>query len=64
MTPLIYIVLGLIVVGMGLWLVNTYIPMARGIKTILNVVVIISAAVWVLKGVGLWNQVVDFKVPH
>ncbi len=36
--PLIYIVLVLIVVGMALWLVNVYIPMAGSIKTILNAV--------------------------
>lgn len=46
--PLIYIVLVLIVVGMVLWLINTYIPMARSIKTILNAVVVIAVCVWVL----------------
>jgi hypothetical protein len=31
--PLIYIVLVLMVVGMGLWLINRYVPMAGSIKT-------------------------------
>ena len=61
MAPLIYIVLVLIVVGMGLWLINTYIPMSRGINRILNVVVVVSTAIWVLKAVGLWNQVVNYS---
>jgi hypothetical protein len=60
--PLIYIVLVLIVVGMALWLINTYIPMARSIKTILNAVVVIAVCVWVLKALGLWTQVVNYRV--
>jgi predicted membrane protein len=60
--PLIYIVLVLIVVGMALWLINTYIPMARSIKSILNVVVVIAVCVWVLKALGLWTQVLNYRV--
>ena len=45
--PLLNIVIALIVVGMGLWLINRYIPMAGSIKTILNVVVVIAVCVWV-----------------
>lgn len=60
--PLVYIVLVLIVVGMGLWLINTYIPMARSIKTILNVVIVLAVCVWVLKAVGLWTQVINYRV--
>jgi predicted membrane protein len=62
--PLVYIVLALIVVGMGLWLINTYVPMAGSIKTILNVVVVISVCVWVLKAAGLWSDVLNYRVPH
>jgi predicted membrane protein len=60
--PLVYIVLVLIVVGMALWLINTYIPMARSIQTILNVVVVIAVCVWVLKALGLWTQVLNYRV--
>lgn len=60
--PLIYIVLVLIVVGMALWLINAYIPMASSIKTILNVVVVIAVSVWVLKAAGLWNQVLNYRI--
>lgn len=62
--PLIYIVVTLIVVGMLLWLVNTYIPMASGIKMILNAVVVIAVAIWVLKAVGMWTTVTQFRVPR
>jgi len=62
--PLLYIVLALIVIGMGLWLINTYIPMAGSIKTILNVVVVVSVCVWLLQTFGLWNQLLNYRVPH
>jgi hypothetical protein len=44
--PLIEIVIVLIVVGVLLWLVNTYIPMAGPIKSLLNAVVVIVMVVW------------------
>jgi hypothetical protein len=52
----------LIVVGVALWLINRYIPMATSIKTILNVVVVVAVGVWVLKAVGLWGSISSFKV--
>jgi len=62
--PLLNIVLVLIVVGVALWLVNSYIPMASSIKAILNVVVVIAVAVWVLKAVGLWGNVTNYRLTH
>jgi hypothetical protein len=61
--PLIYIALGLIVVGMALWLINTYVPMARSIKSILNAVVVIVVCVWLLKAFGLWTHVLNYRAP-
>ena len=60
--PLITIVLVLIVVGVRLWLINTYIPMQSAIKTILNVVVVIAVAVWVLQATGLWGSVTSYRI--
>jgi len=60
--PLIQLVLVLIVVGVALWLINTYIPMASSIKTILNIVVVIAVSIWILKAVGLWGDVTSFRV--
>jgi hypothetical protein len=60
--PLVNLVLVLIVVGVALWLINRYIPMATSIKTILNVVVVVAVGVWVLKAVGLWASISGFKV--
>lgn len=59
---LLNIVLVLIVVGVLLWLVNTYIPMDGKIKKILNVVVVIVVIVWLLKVFGLFNSVANIHV--
>ena len=60
--PLINLVVVLIVVGMALYLINRYIPMASSIKTILNVVVVVAVCVWVLQAVGLWSSVSTFRI--
>jgi hypothetical protein len=62
--PLVYVVLALIIVGVALWLINTYIPMAGSIKSILNAVVVIGVCVWLLQIFGLWNQIVNYRTPH
>ena len=55
--PLLSVILTLIVVGVLLWLVNTYIPMAASIKSILNAVVIIVVVVWLLNVFGLLDSI-------
>lgn len=51
--PLLELVITLVVVGVLLWLVNTYIPMDRKIKSILNIVVVIAVIFWILRGTGI-----------
>jgi hypothetical protein len=60
--PLINIVFALIVVGVLLYLVNRYIPMASSIKTILNIVVVVSVCVWVLRAAGLWAGISNYRL--
>jgi len=60
--PLIQLVEALIVVGVLLWLINRFIPMAGSIKTILNSVVVIAVVVWVLRVVGLWDSFSRIRV--
>ncbi|MHB1645501.1 MAG: hypothetical protein EVG15_07240 [Candidatus Acididesulfobacter diazotrophicus] len=55
-SPLIYVLLILIVVGVILWLVNNYIPMASSIKTILNAVVVIVVILWLLEVFGIFTR--------
>jgi hypothetical protein len=52
------VVLALIAVGVGLWLINTYVPMAGAIKGILNIVVVLATCILVLQALGLWQPLV------
>ena len=60
--PLINLVVVLIVVGVALYLINRYIPMASSIKTILNVVVVVVVCVWLMQAVGIWGSVSSFRI--
>jgi hypothetical protein len=60
--PLLQVVLVLIVVGVLLWLVNTYIPMAGSIKSILNAVVVIVVVLWLLNVFGLLQNLSRIRV--
>jgi len=51
--PLIEVVVVLVVVGMALWAINRFIPMAGSIKSILNAVVIIVVILWLLNIFGI-----------
>ena len=59
---LITIVLTLIVVGMLLWLTNTYIPMDGKIKKILNLVVLVVVVLWLLNVFGVLNYLRNVRV--
>ena len=54
--PLVQLVMILVVVGVLLGLVNSYIPMAGSIKSILNGVVVIAVVVWLLNVFGLMSS--------
>jgi hypothetical protein len=56
------IIIVIVVVGVLLWLINTYIPMAGSIKRILNIVVIIILIIWLLKAFGLLDSLGSVKV--
>jgi hypothetical protein len=60
--PLINVVIALIVVGVLLWLINTYLPMDGKIKSILNAVVVIAVVIWLLQVFGVLGSVSSFKV--
>jgi predicted membrane protein len=62
--PLLNIVVALIVVGVVLWLINRFIPMASSIKGILNVVVVVAVGIWVLQVFGLWGQITSYRIPR
>jgi hypothetical protein len=45
----------LIVVGVLLWLINSYIPMDGKIKKILNIVVVVVLILWLLNMLGAFH---------
>ena len=50
---IIGVILVLVIIGVILWLVTTYIPMAPPIRTVINIVVVILVIVWLLNVFGL-----------
>lgn len=59
---LMTVVVTLIVVGVLLWAVNQYIPMAASIKNILNIVVVIVVILWLLQGFGVIGSLDNVQV--
>lgn len=51
----ISILITLVVVGVILYLINTYIPMAQPIKTVINVLIVLFLCVWLLQFTGIWH---------
>ena len=60
--PLLQILMVLIVVGVLLWLVNNFIPMAGSIKSILNAVVVIGVVVWLLNIFGFLHSLSRIRI--
>jgi len=61
---LISLAVTLIVIGVLLWLVNTYIPMDGKIKKILNIVVVICVVLWLLFAFGILDHSSDVRIPR
>ena len=61
-TPLVQVLIALIVVGVLLWLVNSFIPMAGSIESLLNAVVVIVVVVWLLNVFGLMHYITNFHI--
>jgi len=63
---IIGLIVTIVIIGVILWLVNTYIPMEATLKKILNIVVIIAVVLWLLYAFGLLGgggHSGDMKVP-
>lgn len=58
------LIITLVVVGIILWAINTYIPMDSKIKTLLNVVVIIVLVLWLLSIFGILGAIDNVNVPR
>jgi len=53
---LINLIIVLVLIGVLLWVINTYIPMDHKIKSIINIVVVIAVVLWLLKAFGVLDS--------
>ncbi len=60
--PLTHVVIVLVVVGVLLWLVNTFLPMDAKIKSILNIVIVIAVVLWLLRAFGILGSLSEFRI--
>jgi hypothetical protein len=59
---MVHVIIVLIVVGVLLWLINSYVPMQSTIKKILNAVVVIATVIWLLDAFGLLEGVLRIHI--
>jgi len=59
---LITLVLVLVVVGVVLWLINSFVPMQSTIKKILNAVVVIVVILWLLSAFGIIDSLSTVRI--
>jgi len=59
---LLDILIAIIVVGVLLWIINTFIPMDHKIKQIFNLVVVIALIIWLLKVFGLFSYLMNVHI--
>ena len=57
---MIQLLVVLVIVGVVLYLINNYVPMAAPIKTIINVVVVLAVCIWLLRVTGVVNIPMSF----
>lgn len=50
---LITLIIVIVLLGVGLWLIETYVPMAQPVKILLRVVVILVIVLWLLRLFGI-----------
>ena len=60
--PLLQVLIVLVVVGVLLWMVNSFIPMQGTIKSILNAVVVIGTVLWLLNVFGVLHSLTRIHV--
>jgi hypothetical protein len=56
------LIIGIVVVGLILWAINSFIPMEPRIKQILNIVVIVVLVIWILKALGVFAMLSGYRI--
>jgi hypothetical protein len=60
--PILSIILVIVVVGVLLWALNSFVPMDSKIRSILNIVVVLLLIVWLLQAFGLIGPLFNARV--
>jgi hypothetical protein len=55
LSALISVVIVLVVLGLALYLIETYIPLSPPFKVVIRVVIILAVVLWLLSAAGLWS---------
>jgi hypothetical protein len=55
--PIFQVIIVFVVVGLILWLINSYVPMEATIKRLMNIAVVVLMVIWLIWLIfpGLWN---------
>ncbi len=61
---MISLLVTLIVIGVLLWLINTYIPMDGKMKQVINIVVVVCVVVWLLSAFGVLGHAGGIPAPQ
>lgn len=59
---LVDLIVALVVVGVVLYLINSFVPMDANVKKLLNVAVILFLVLWMLRAVGLWTSLGQYRL--
>lgn len=59
---LLSLVVAIVLVGVVLWVINSFIPMDAKISKILNAVVVIVLVIWLLQGFGVLGSLSNIRV--
>jgi hypothetical protein len=54
---LLPVILTLLLVGVVMWLINSYAPISAGWKKLINIVAAIIVVIWLLQVFGVWGYI-------
>lgn len=60
--PILSIILVIVLVGVLLWALNSFVPMDSKVRSILNIVVVLLLIVWLLQAFGLIDGLMNVRV--
>jgi hypothetical protein len=60
--PILTVILVIVVVGVLLWALNSFVPMDSKVRSILNIVVVLLLIIWLLQAFGLISHFGNVRV--